>query len=71
VEIDLAEALRIEVALRPSYCGTWADFERAIGLIASRVIPADALLAPYALDDVLTAFSDASQQKVLKPLVRP
>jgi L-iditol 2-dehydrogenase len=71
VEVDLAEALRIEVALRASYCGTWADFERAIRLIAERVVPADALLVPYALDDVLTAFSDASQQKVLKPLVRP
>jgi L-iditol 2-dehydrogenase len=71
VEIDLSEALRIEVSLRPSYFGSWADFERAIGLIANRTVPADALLAPYALDDVLTAFSDASQQKVLKPVVRP
>jgi L-iditol 2-dehydrogenase len=71
VEVDLAEALRIEVSLRPSYFGAWADFERAIGLIANRTVPADALLAPYALDDALTAFSDASQQKVLKPVVRP
>jgi len=71
VEVDLAEALRIEVSLRPSYFGAWADFERAIALIADGRIPADRLLQPYALDDVLTAFSDASQQKVLKPVVRP
>jgi threonine dehydrogenase-like Zn-dependent dehydrogenase len=71
VEVDLAEALRIEVALRPSYFGSWSDFERAIGLIANGTVPADALLVPYALDDVLSAFSDASRQQVLKPVVRP
>ena len=71
VEIDLAEALRIEVSLRPSYFGAWRDVERAIGLLASRTVPADALLAPYKLQDALSAFSDAGAQRVLKPVLRP
>jgi len=71
VEIDLALALRGEIALRASYAGTWHDFERAIGMIASGTIPAAEILVPYALDDVLTAFADAEAQRVLKPVVRP
>jgi threonine dehydrogenase-like Zn-dependent dehydrogenase len=71
VELDLAQALRGEIALRASYFGTWHDFERALRLIADGTVPAAALLAPYALDDVLRAFDDAAAQQVLKPLVRP
>lgn len=71
IEIDLAQALRSELSLRASYFGTWHDFERAIAMIADGTIPADALLVPYALDDVLAAFEDADAQRVLKPLVRP
>lgn len=71
IEIDLAQALRGEIALRASYCGTWHDVERALKLIADGTIPADQLLAPYPLDDVLRAFEDASAQRVLKPLVCP
>lgn len=71
VQIDLTLALRGEVSLRPSYFGTWHDFERAISLIASGTIPADDLLVSYTLDDVLSAFSDAESQRVLKPVVHP
>ncbi|MDQ6672319.1 MAG: alcohol dehydrogenase catalytic domain-containing protein [Chloroflexota bacterium] len=71
IDLDLAQALRSELSLRASYFGTWHDFERAIAMIADGTIPADALLRPYALDDVLTAFADADAQRVLKPLVRP
>jgi L-iditol 2-dehydrogenase len=71
VEIDLSQALRSELSLRASYCGTWHDFERAVAMLADGTIPAEALLNPYTLDDVLTAFEDAEAQRVLKPLVRP
>lgn len=71
IEIDLAQALRGEIALRATYCGTWHDFERAIALIADGTIPAEALLAPYPLDRALEAFEDAAAQRVLKPLVQP
>jgi L-iditol 2-dehydrogenase len=71
IEIDLSLALRGEIALRASYFGTWHDFERAIALIADGTIPAAGLLAPYTLDDALTAFADADAQRVLKPVVRP
>jgi len=71
VKLDLAQALRGEIALRPSYCGTWHDFERALQLIADGTVPAEALLAPYPLDGALQAFEDARTQRVLKPLVRP
>lgn len=71
IELDLAQALRAEIAMRATYCGTWHDFERALALIADGTIPAEMLLAPYALDAALQAFADASAQKVLKPLVCP
>jgi L-iditol 2-dehydrogenase len=71
VELDVAQALRGEIALRCSYAGTWHDFDRALALIADGTIPADQLLAPYALDGVLRAFEDAAAQRVLKPLVKP
>ncbi|HLZ32205.1 MAG TPA: alcohol dehydrogenase catalytic domain-containing protein [Chloroflexota bacterium] len=71
VEIDLTLALRGEVSLRPSYFGTWHDFERAIALIASGTIPAEELLVAYTLDNVLAAFADAEAQRVLKPVVHP
>jgi threonine dehydrogenase-like Zn-dependent dehydrogenase len=71
IELDLPLALRGEITLRASYFGTWQDFERALALIASGAVPSDALLAPYALDDVLQAFEDADAQRVLKPLVLP
>ena len=71
IELDLAQALRAEIALRPSYCGTWHDFERAIQFIADGTIPADVLLASYPLDQALQAFDDAGAQRVLKPLIRP
>jgi L-iditol 2-dehydrogenase len=71
VELDLAVALRAEIAMRASYAGTWHDFDRSLKLIADGTVPADVLLAPYPLDGVLQAFEDASAQRVLKPLVRP
>ena len=71
VELDLAVALRGEIALRASYCGTWHDFERALRLIADGIIPAEAIIARYPLDRALEAFADASAQRVLKPLVHP
>jgi L-iditol 2-dehydrogenase len=71
IEIDLAQALRGEIALRATYCGTWHDFERAIALIADGTIPAEVLLAPYRLDQAIQAFEDAAAQRVLKPLVQP
>ena len=30
IELDLAQALRAEIALRASYFGTWHDFDRAL-----------------------------------------
>ena len=71
VKLDLAQALRAEIALRPSYFGNWHDFERALQFIADGTIPADALLASYSLDQALEAFDDAGAQRVLKPLIRP
>jgi 2-desacetyl-2-hydroxyethyl bacteriochlorophyllide A dehydrogenase len=71
IELDLAQALRAEIALRPSYCGTWDDFERSLTLLANGTIPADQMVATYSLDDVLQAFDDAAAQRVLKPLVLP
>jgi L-iditol 2-dehydrogenase len=71
IELDLAQALRAEIALRASYFGTWHDFDRALQLIADGTIPAEQLVSSYSLDNVLTAINDASAQKVLKPLVRP
>jgi L-iditol 2-dehydrogenase len=71
VEVDLAQALRAEITLRPSYFGTSQEFERAIALIANGTIPAGKVLAPYPLQDVLRAIEDAEAQRVLKPLIRP
>jgi L-iditol 2-dehydrogenase len=71
IDLDLAQALRAEITLRPSYCGTGREFEQAISLMASGTVPPDKLLAPYALEDALRAFEDASEQRVLKPLVQP
>jgi threonine dehydrogenase-like Zn-dependent dehydrogenase len=71
VKLDLAQALRAEIRLQPTYCGTWADFDRALDLLADGTVPAEALVAQYALDKAIQAFDDASAQRVLKPLVRP
>jgi len=71
IGLDLAQALRAEIALRASYFGTWHDFDRALWLIADGTIPAERILSPYSLDNALTAFEDAGAQRVLKPLVRP
>jgi L-iditol 2-dehydrogenase len=71
IELDLAQALRGEIALRPTYFGTWHDFERALRLIADGTVPAEAILTPYTLDQALGAFEDAGAQRVLKPLLRP
>lgn len=71
IALDLTQALRAELALRASYCGTWHDFERALALLADGTVPADALVSTYALDAALQAFEDAAAQQVLKPLVRP
>jgi L-iditol 2-dehydrogenase len=71
VNLDLAQALRAEIALRSSYCGTWPDFERALALLADGTVPPAALIAPYALGSAIQAFDDAAAQKVLKPLVLP
>jgi L-iditol 2-dehydrogenase len=71
IELDLTQALRAEIALRASYCGTWHDFERSLQLIADGTVPADQLLKPYPLDAALQAFEDASAQRVLKPLLCP
>jgi len=71
IELDLAQALRGEIALRASYFGTWHDFHRALELIADGTVPAEQLLSPYTLDNALAAIEDAGAQRVLKPLVRP
>jgi threonine dehydrogenase-like Zn-dependent dehydrogenase len=69
VELDLAQALRAEITLRPSYCGSWHDFNRALALLADGTVPADKLVAPYPLESAIQAFDDAAAKKVLKPLV--
>jgi L-iditol 2-dehydrogenase len=71
VPLDLTQALRGEIALRPTYAGTWHDFERSLALLADGTIPAAQLVAEYTLDRAVDAFADASAQRVLKPLVRP
>jgi len=71
VPFDMTQALRAEIALRPTYFGTWGDFERALHLLADQTIPVAQLIANYSLDQAVDAFADASAQKVLKPLVRP
>jgi L-iditol 2-dehydrogenase len=71
VQLDVAQALRAEIALRPSYSATWHDFERALQLLADGTISAEALVAPYPLDRALEAFEAAAAQQVLKPLVLP
>ena len=71
IPLDLTQALRAEISLRPTYFGTWSDFERALALLADNTIPAAQLVAPYALDNAVDAFTDALAQRVLKPLVRP
>jgi len=71
VKLDLAQALRAEIRLQPTYCGTWQDFERALALLADGTVPAEALVAQYPLEKAIEAFDDAGAQRVLKPLVRP
>jgi L-iditol 2-dehydrogenase len=71
VPLDLTQALRAEIALRPTYFGTWHEFERALRLLADKTIPANQLIAPYTLDHAVDAFDDALKQQVLKPLVKP
>jgi L-iditol 2-dehydrogenase len=70
-DLDLAQALRGEIALRPSYCGSWHDFERSLALLADGTIPAEALTTSYRLEQAIEAFDDAEAQRVLKPLVTP
>jgi 2-desacetyl-2-hydroxyethyl bacteriochlorophyllide A dehydrogenase len=69
VELDLTQALRAEIALRATYFGTWHDFERALALLTTGVIPAPELVSPYTLHEVVRAFDDAAAQRVIKPLV--
>ncbi len=69
--LDVTQALRGEIALRPTYFGTWHDFERSLALLADGTIPATQLIAEYSLDRAVDAFADALAQRVLKPLVRP
>ncbi len=71
VPFDLTQALRAELALRATYCGTWHDFERSIALLADGTIPAAQLVKDYSLERAVDAFADALAQRVLKPLVRP
>jgi L-iditol 2-dehydrogenase len=71
IRLDLAQALRGEIALRASYCGTWHDFERSLALLADGTVPPEALIAEYPLARAIEAFDDATAQRVLKPLVRP
>ena len=69
--LDVTQALRAEILLRPTYFGTRNEFERAITLIADGTIPAELLLTSYPLVDAIHAFADAGAQRVLKPLIRP
>jgi L-iditol 2-dehydrogenase len=71
IELDITQALRAEIRLQATYCGTWHDFERALKLISDGTIPADVLLKRYTLDSAVQAFEDAARQRVLKPLVCP
>ncbi|HEU0167107.1 MAG TPA: alcohol dehydrogenase catalytic domain-containing protein [Chloroflexota bacterium] len=71
IQADLSAAIRKEVSLRTSYIGTWQDFNRAIQLLADGAIQVAPLLQPYRLEDALTGFEDAMQQRVMKPLLIP
>jgi len=71
IEVNLSAAIRKELSLRPSYIGTWQDFDRAIRLLAEGAIKVEPLLVPYALRDALAGFDDAMQRRVMKPLLLP
>jgi L-iditol 2-dehydrogenase len=70
VDVDLPALIRREIAVHPSYTGTWVDFDRAISLIRDGAVKIDPLLTVYALDDAVKAFEDALSQRVMKPLLQ-
>lgn len=67
----MTNAVRDELTIRCSYASTYPDYERAAQLLAAGLIPVDALISRYPLADGVTAFRDASEKKVMKPVLIP
>lgn len=67
----MTTAVRDELTIRCSYASAYPDYERAAELLASGLIPVESLIRRYPLADALTAFRDASEKKVMKPILIP
>ncbi|WP_404328498.1 zinc-binding dehydrogenase [Mesobacillus maritimus] len=71
VELPMNVIVRGEINVLSSYASTITDFHSAIALLTKTKDQMRKLISIYALEEGAKAFSDAKNQKVLKPILMP
>ncbi|MGI6574906.1 MAG: alcohol dehydrogenase catalytic domain-containing protein [bacterium] len=69
VTVPLTYLVRNQIRIRTSYTSTWYDYEKTLELLGKQVINIKQLCTEYLLDDVESAFNDAIEKKVIKPVL--
>lgn len=71
VEFPMNILVRGGIDIISSYGGTYEDFYNSINLLSEKKDEIRELITVYNLNNGANAFSDARNQKVLKPLIKP
>lgn len=69
VTLDMTQFVRKQIGLQTSYGSAIPSYERSMEMLKDGVVPVDELVRLYDLKDGISAFTDAENQEVMKPML--
>jgi L-iditol 2-dehydrogenase len=69
VTMNMTQFVRKQIGIQTSYGSAVPSYERAMEMLKDGVVPVDELVRFYDLKDGISAFTDAENQEVMKPML--
>jgi L-iditol 2-dehydrogenase len=69
VTMDMTQFVRKQIGLQTCYGSAIPSYERAMKMLKDGVVPVEELVRLYDLKDGISAFTDAENQEVMKPML--
>lgn len=69
VTMDMTQFVRKQIGLQTSYGSAVPSYERSLQMLQDGVVPIKELVRLYDLNDGISAFTDAENQEVMKPML--
>ncbi len=69
VTLDMTQFVRKQIGIQTSYGSAIPSYERSMKMLKDGVVPVNELVRLYDLKDGISAFTDAENQEVMKPML--